>query len=353
MQKFILVTVIIILVSVLALLTVFYLDKDGAKQVLETIGDTQTSLISKFQSSKDGSTINNLIRISDEGASTYTVTPGGKELVYFDRNGVFKIVDFVGNFSFKGENPFAENVAEGVWAKNKLEGIVTTIESDGIRKLLYDYLNGRTSVLNNSIQNVDYSPDGERIVYSFFDKETYEGNISIARSDGTGFVNIFKTRLPDIDLDWVKDDLITFYKKTSGDDLVSLFKIDNKGEGFENILNSKAGLRVLWAPDGKSMVYSIRVNDSYGLHYREYESGVDAKLNLSVSAEKCVWSKSNIHVICFEEETFYKVNVVDGSKDKIYSLADGVKAYDLRLSPQEDYLFFISTKDGQLYSLSI
>lgn len=353
MQKVILTTIIIILVGVLTLLAVFYFEDGKAGQVIKKITGDQVSLISKFSSNAVGSR-KGIIRLSNDGVSTYGIVPDKKNVAFFDRNGVFKIVNFTGDFKFKGEGSFTDNIIGGVWAKAKMEAIVTTINSDGVQRTFYDYLNGKTKILSKNIQDISFSKDGERIVYGFFDEITYEGNISTSRTDGSSFIVLFKTRLSNMEINWPQNDLISFYKKTlNKSERVDLFKINNKGEELEKILTAKKSLRVTWAPDGKSFIYSVYDNDKNHLYYKFLESSDEQRLDVNTSADQCTWSRTNTNIICFVDSSFYKINVLDGSKDKIHNLGGDSDIKNLELNSSEDFLFFINNNDGQLYSLPL
>ncbi len=350
-QKVVLITVIVILVGTLTLLAVFYFGGNDTKQTIKDLAGDQVSLISRFTDTikEPGKT---LTRISSDGVSTYGIVPNGRKVAFFDSNGIFKIADLIGNLDYEGESTLANNIRDGVWSLTEMKAIITTVSSDGVRRVFYDYRNGEVDSINDGIQDIVFSRDGKRIAYNFFDEATYEGNISISKADGSAYVMLLKTRLLDAQVDWPKDDLITFYKRSSNPkERVELFKMNNKGEELEKILTDKLLLRVLWAPDGKSLIYSENTDDQNHLYYKFIESGEERDLDINVMADQCAWSKTNIDIICFDNNRFYKINVLDNSKKEVYKLHGEADVKNLTITPTEDYLLFIN--NGQLYSLPL
>jgi len=351
-QKGVLITIILILIVAVALLASFYLGDDETKQVIKDLAEGQASLISRFTDTTSDELQNKVVRLSDDSIVTYGIVPDNKNIAFFDENGSFNIVDYIGNVIFEGEGPQIANVRSGVWSPTKMEVIITAIDPSGVRKIFYDYQNGRLEYIDSDIQNLAFSQDGERIVYNFFDKNMYVGNISISRANGSSHVSIFKTRLSDILLDWPKEDLITFYKKSLNPrENVELFRIDNKGEGLEKILPDKKSLKVLWAPDGKSLIYSESDEDQDYLYYKFMEDGKERDLEINITVDKCAWSNTNVNIICFYDNSFYKISVLDGSRKKVYSLRGDADVKNLKFTPSGEYLLYIDNNNGYLYSL--
>jgi dipeptidyl aminopeptidase/acylaminoacyl peptidase len=350
-QRIILIAIIVILTGALTLLTVFYFSDDDTKQTIKDIAGDQVSLISKFSNTVTESK-NTLTRISDNGAPTYGVLPDGNRIAFFDNDGAFNIATLEGDSILEGTVPLASNIRNAVWSPTELEAIITSVSSNGVQKIFYDYRNGKINSIDSDIQDIAFSQDGKYIVYNFFDTDTYEGNISLSRTDGTSYVMLFKTRLPDVKIDWPTDDLVTFYKRSSNDrERVELFRMTDRGEDLEKILTDKYLLRVLWAPDGKSLIYSDKSDDRNHLYYKFMKNSDETNLEMNVSAEQCAWSNTNVNIICFDDGHFYKINVLDGSKEKIYRIGGSSDVKKLTVTSSGEYLLFIN--NGQLYSLSL
>jgi len=350
-QRIILITIIVILTGALTLLAVFYFSDDNTKQVIKDIAGNQVSLISKFSNTATDSK-KALVRISDNGASTYGVLPDNNRIAFFDNNGAFNIATLEGDSILEGTIPLTSNIRDGIWSPTKLEAILTAVNTSGVQRILYDYQNGSISSIDDDIQDIAFSQDGEYIVYNFFDTATYEGNISISRTDGSSHVMLFKTRLPEVQVDWPTDKLISFYKKSSNNrERVELFKMTDRGENLEKILTDKYLLRVLWSPDGKSLIYSENDDDKNHLYYKFIQNNEEINLEMNVSAEQCAWSNTNVDIICFNDGHFYKINVLDGSKEKIYRIGGSPDIKKLTITLSGKYLLFIN--NGQLYSLAL
>jgi len=348
MQRFLLITIIFILSGILIYLAFFYFSEDFSNKTAG-IAEDGYSLLSQFR--KTLLSQPSVIRISDNGAQAYGIIPGNKGVAYFDMDGKFSISDFIGSEKQTVSESVGGKVLQSLWFSNKMEVILTLITQNGLGKLYYDYQNGKATLLDNRIQNISFSPDNSKLAYNFFDDNTYDGSISISRVDGSSFVKIFKTRLSDIKIQWPQENLISFHKAPSEDEPIDLFTIDNEGENFTKLLENKKGLKVVWSPDGKNLIYSVNNGRETQLNYMFIESRKEKELGLNTSADQCVWGKDNSNIICYLNRTFYLLNVLDNSKEELYQFRAGLQIKEMKLSPLENYLLFINQEDGQLYSL--
>lgn len=346
MQKAVILITIITLASVLAFLLFFSFNEN--RSVSDVI-PIDSSLLSQFkkEAKKDS---NVLVRISDNGVTTFGIYSENKGVVYLDRNNNLNLTSFEGLADDSVDRHRISNqILRGLWSDKIPAVILTTIDNGIIKNYLYRYLDKSFDALNGNIQNISFSPNGERIVYNFFDKETQLGNISISNPDGSLFVSIFKTRIPSMKVYWPKDNLVAFHKDSLNEE-VDLFTIDNKGEKFKRVLKDKAGLKVSWSIDGDQLVFS-ETEENPGLHYFNLLTKEEEFLDTKTTADKCVWKANNVDVICYEDSKFIKINTIDKSKEEVYNLRAKVEVNNIKLTPDGKYILFINGGDGQLYSL--
>jgi hypothetical protein len=225
---------------------------------------------------------------------------------------------------------------------------------------------------------VAWSPDSKKIAYLFTDSSGEQNNISIANPDGSGWKNIFKTRLDNLVIEWPTKEKISLRLPSSGLAQGILYALNSETGDFYKVISDTYGLNAKWSPKGDKILFSstsskgkspkLNLSDEKGTSFKD--------LNLSGIVDKCVWGKDDRTIFCalpqdvsqnatwpddyykglvILSDDFYKINLETNQKTKIIGSTDeiGYDAQDLFLSPKEDYLFFINRRDGLLYSLKI
>ena len=262
-----------------------------------------------------------LLRLSNVKAINPILSENGKRIVYTEK-GTEKI--FTADFS--GENNSFLKVTE-------------------------------KSSLNPNISGVVLSKNQQKIAYLYFDKNTEEGQISIANPDGSVFKDILPTRARQLKLDWVNEHKLSFYNPTGEDH--SLFLLDLENKQLEKVLDSFNGLKILWSPDGSKLIYSYKEEGGTKTALLDLEIKTHVVVDLPTEADRCTWNLNSLFVYCGASK--------DGSGDNLYQIdvakkefgltfqpssADKIKIKKPLLSPAEDYLFFVNELDGYLYRIS-
>lgn len=317
--------------------------------------------------------------ISQEAVLAPTIGEDGKTVKYFARsNGHVFEADFTGAGLKDISAVTLNNLLRALWAPDKTKVIGIFSDGSQVKKYFYDYANNQSSLLNEKIGYVAWSPDSKRIAYHFIDSVTGQNNISLANPDGTGWKAIFKTRLNDLIIDWPSREKVSIRQSVSGLAQGILYAINTETGNFNKVLSDLFGLSIKWSPKADKILYSA-TNDR-GQNPRLYltdESGANLKdLKLSGLADKCAWGNDDRTIFCalpqemsanavwpddyykgltILSDDFYKINLETDSKTKILGSSSqaAYDAQDLFLSPKEDYLFFTNKRDGLLYSLKI
>lgn len=210
-----------------------------------------------------------------------------------------------------------------------------------------------TNTLHPNISGVVLSKNKQKIAYLYFDKNTGEGQISIANPDGSVFKNILPTRASQLKIDWAKGHLISFYNPKGEDH--SLFLLNLENTQLEKILDSLDNLKLLWSPDGTRFLYSS--NNQLAL--LDLENRLTFTIDLLAETDRCVWSLNSLFAYCGsssgDSDNLYQLDVNKKEFGLIFqpSSADKIKIKKPILSPIEDFLFFINDLDGYLYRISL
>jgi hypothetical protein len=303
--------------------------------------------------------------------------PGNKIKYYAKSTGNIYEVNFDGSGLSQLSAANLANIIQIFWSPDKNQVLGIFQDGEKTKKYLHNYTSGKSTALNENIQQAAWSPDGKKIAVQTYDQNTTNTIISVANSDGSELKAIMQTRIKDLIVEWPTIDKISARTPSSGlsDGLVFII---NPGDGtFTKILSGLFGLNVKWSQLGDKFIYSITSPEGKNPSlFSADQKGQNTKnLGVETIVEKCVFSQDNRIIICAVPQKisaaavwpddyykgmvtvsdhFYKVNLSTGEKDLLYAPQDTAKSYDaseLFLSPQEDYLFFINRKDGFLYGL--
>lgn len=321
-----------------------------------------------------------LFPLSQEKALSPTINSSGDKVRYYSKaNGNIYEVNFDGTGLTKISTSNLAGLLNILWSPDKEKVIGFFQKDDKVQKYLHNYQAGQSTLLNENIGQVAWSPDGKQIVLQTYDETAQTNTIGISDADGSNLKNIFQTRIKDLVLEWPTIDKISIRTKTSGlSDGLAIVINPNNGE-FYKILNGVFGLNIKWSHLGNLLLYSSTSIEGKNpnLYMTDQTGQTKQALGISSIVEKCVFSQDNRTLFCAvpqkisenavwpddyykgmttTSDNFYKINLEIGSKETIFQPGENDKSYDasdLFLSPKEDYLFFTNKKDGMLYSLGL
>ncbi len=317
--------------------------------------------------------------ISKEKILAPTIGTNGKTVKYYTQaSGNIFESDFNGGNLKKISSVTLNNLIKAIWSPDKEKVIGIFTDKDKIKKYVYNYSIGQSSLLNERIGYIAWSPDSKKIAYQFSDVSGEQNNISTADPDGTNWKNIFKTRLDNLIVEWPSQEKISLRQPPSGLAQGILYAVDSVSGDFNKILSDLFGLNAKWSPKADKILYSttdergrnpqINLADGKGANFKD--------LKMSGIVDKCVWGNDDRTIYCalpqeisdyavwpddyykglmVLADDFYKINLETNEKIKIIGSTDqiSIDAQELFLSPKEDYLFFINRIDGLLYSLKL
>ena len=313
-----LIVLIVILVGLITFLGGYLVAQKKNLPQQANISNLNRFSISMTSQKAGTKTMSGLGRLSNVKALNPYLSEDGKKIIYSEKGtGKFFSTDFSGQ---------SNNVIQG--------------------SPLYD--------LDPNISGVAFSKNRQKIAYLFFDKNSEEGQISIANPDGTVFKNILPTRAKQLKLDWANANKISFYNSTGEDH--SLFLLDIETKQIEKILDSLNGLKILWSPDGSKLLYS----GNNQLSLLDLQTNSSLTIDLQTEADRCVWTLNSLFVYCGAlnnnlSDNLYHLDVGKKEFGLVFqpSLADKIKIKKPLLSPAEDLLFFVNDIDGYLYRINL
>lgn len=261
------------------------------------------------------------------------------------------------------------------------DGQVTISEffKDGARSY-YQY-NHDKAVGGSLDEGVDYavwSNTGSNIIYKYYDRKAKKRSLNTADPDGKNWKKLTDIDFMKISISSIPQTaLISFWNYPSANEETKLSKVLTMGGDATVFFSGRYGADYLWFSDGtKALVSSLaykggsRMTTGILNMQGEYQD-----LNIPTLASKSVWSsdgKSIYYALPVEipqssvmpddyqsgkintKDTFWKVNIETGKKDRLIEPEDINADYDasnLILANDEGSLYFVNRKDGLLYRL--
>lgn len=319
--------------------------------------------------------------LTREAVLSPTLSSDKTKIVFYSRiDGTIWQSNFDGSNLIQISSTKLDNLIDVIWAPDRGKTINVFEDNLGnITKYFYDFSTNKALPLNKYIQDIAWSPESNKTAYQYYNKFTNDNNISTANPDGSGFSNIFITRMKDLIIEWPKGSELFLRERPSGLVTSSLYSLNTLSGGFIKVIPEVYGFSLKWSPDGQKILYS-KTNSNGGniTIFTANRSGSNQKsVQVSTLAEKCIWSQDPRIIYCAipknikdarllpddfykgtfaADDEFWKINIETNEKIKILEdnkINEIYDAVNLFLSPEEDYLFFINKVNGLLYSIRI
>ncbi len=264
------------------------------------------------------------------------------------------------------------------WSQNG-ESVILTYKNGEI--YVYNHTTGVEHKLRDGMDDVVWAGVGGKILYKYYDKNTKERSLNIANADGTNWKKIANIPFRYATFVQIPSSILAAFWPTAKSNIsTQLFTTSTIYEGEPHkIFEGKNGADFLFSPNGKKVIVSsvqnngkkitLGVMDADGKNYND--------LIVPTIVQKVVWSKDGKTVYYAQpndvpsnvvwpddyntkkfttHDTFYKMDVTTGKKERIIELdeiTEQLDATDLFLSPAEDVLFFTNRVNGLLYRLNL
>lgn len=323
-----------------------------------------------------------IVAISDEPVLGATFDMDEKKIRFYDkRNG--NVMEVTPDGSIKKvlfENDLS-NLKSVLWSPNK-NFVISGFGSGSDKKFyLYSYVTRRSVELKSGIDEIIWDNQGEKIIYKYFDESSEERSLNVSDPNGKNWETLttLDGKFKKSEFAHVPQTLfVSFWNYPNAFEESSLSRVNLLDENEKKeILFGKFGADYLWSPNGRKVLISSVDKGGRNLKLEVLDIGSDKINNLVAPTvvEKCAWSNNNEDIFCsmpseisgesvmpndYQEakiltrDTFWKINVESGKKDRVIELDEIEEKYDateLFLSPNEDMLFFTNRHDNKLYRL--
>ncbi len=248
---------------------------------------------------------------------------------------------------------------------------------------VYNYTTGVDIKLRDGMDDVVWAGNSGRILYKYYDKKTKERSLNIANADGTNWKKLADLPFRYTTFTQIPSSILaSFWPTEDANVQTALFTTSTIHESIpKQIFSQKYGADFLFSSTGKKVLVSsvakggkqptLAIMDNDGQNYND--------LLIPTIVKKTVWSQDGKTVyyaqpnnvpsdvvwpndyndrkfIVQEQDTFYKLDIETGKKERIVELNDineKIDAVDLFLDKSESVLFFVNRTNGLLYRISL
>lgn len=219
----------------------------------------------------------------------------------------------------------------------------------------YDFSNNKLSKLSSETKDIIWSSDGQNIVYTFYNKDTFSNNVSIAKPDGSDWKPLFS---PNYSIQKV----ISYNpaSKTLIFGTVGNNETDNKLDVYQEVDGNQAKLlidnvdvdSIYPSPDGQRIV----VLKNRIIYLVDTEKTTSASLGLESSKLVAYWSNDQNFIAAVRppqeiKDFFYQIDT-ETSQKKLWEYKDASINARYLIYYDNNNLYFTS-QDDLLYQLVI
>lgn len=311
-----------------------------------------------------------------------TTSPDGKDLLYYDpvTGRFYRVLPSGARVPLGGEAfPNADKVT---WSPLKDKAI---LEFPDASKIVYDIRQNRQFTLAPEMENIDFSPSGDRITFKFMGVDEANSVLMVSKFDGSEAQTLepLSDKASQFDVNWSPSgNVVALFHESTGADGQRVVPIGLMNENFKSFDVPGRGFESTWSPDGQRMLYSI-FTKATGYNPQLYlangttdnmgSSAVD--LGLQTWSNKCVFG-TGTDLYCAvprdleqgsalfpdvaknASDDFYRIDLSTGSKKLIARPVDSngsssFNAVNLGLSSDGSVLYFFDQKTNTMQKIQL
>lgn len=317
-----------------------------------------------------------LIAITEESVLGASIDSENGKVIYLALDGNINKINSDGTEKTKIGMMSADGIGE-VSISNGGKSVLARItsQSGNVRYVVYNTGKNSLKSLPEKTATASLDPAGENVAVAVNENSSSVkiSAISLEDSKETGIIT---TKIPDLVLDWHNPGTIALKTRTSGLAFGILYNLDVNTKKITRIMGNKNGLASLFSPSSKKALFSETSSNGKNLSIGMIDIGKNTRQRIALFTlpEKCAWFSDDRTIICSSinakgqnnyvmPDDYYKGIVRLSSEDilrinldtgQTQNLINGVfDAYNMFLSKDESYLFFINKIDGRLYRLTL
>ena len=218
------------------------------------------------------------VKISRGTVNFFNLKGGSGKVVFYEATDsmIYEI-----GFDARNKKELARipDVLKMVFSPNGYEIVTAVSEKGTLKNYYFDLSDDKRAALPKEIENAVFSPDGGKIAYYLYDLARDEGNVSVAKPDGSGAATIFRTKIKNLGLLWPETNLIILYSAEDEKNQSLAFSMTPDGKEFQRITGEELNSRLKSTPEETSILQKLGIEaiDSRLNPLKDYLIFINAK----------------------------------------------------------------------------
>lgn len=313
-----------------------------------------------------------LLHITDFPVVSPTLNKTANKVLFYRKDGGDLLsVDLNGLNQEKISNLTILGLIEALWSPVKDRATLFSLDGE----LLKSFLHTGTSTIiafPTDIKSFSWSPDGKSLAYLL--KKDSRLHLTLADSLGKKPRAVFRTSIPDAQINWISTDKIAFQNAPSGIAEGYIFLYSVAGKTFRKSIGPLYGLTSRWSPDGKLVLVSSTDLAGKKLAFSVLDAaGKEVfKPGTQTLPEKCAFTEPKIFYCAIprtilsswimpddylrgEANTADRIVMIDAAKKTITDVFDeeNFDMSNIAVTKDKTYLFFVNRTDGTLWRVKL
>jgi len=319
--------------------------------------------------------------ISDQAVLGPVFDKKSETITYYSvKDGTVWQTDSAGKTKQQIETTPLEGLKGVLWSPDHQKVLTMFKKGEQVYFYEYDRQGKKGTLLKKGLDTVVWDNLGAKIFYKYYDATTKKRSLNTANFDGSGWQKLSDIDFRDISIAPIPStSIVSYWNAPDALQESQLQIVGAIGGQPQTIFRGRSGGDYLWSPDGtQALVSSLGSKDNkmttLGL---VTVSGEYHDLNIPTLVSKCAWS-SDSKIVYYAlpggipdgaimpndyqnnkfttDDTFWKVDITTGQKDRVINTEDVSEKYDLSspfLSAAGDTLYFINKINGKLYRIEL
>jgi hypothetical protein len=232
--------------------------------------------------------------------------------------------------------------------------------------------------LSSDVREIAVDPLGKNI-FQIFEKDNNAGSYGMTSLlDGSKKSQIFSSIISYWNISWPKESTITLTTKGSFANNGLLYFLNTSSGKLTQILSGMPGLSTVTNGDASFVAYSQSQGQGFALDVYDVKKGTTESFSMPTLADKCAWGKNDTAILYCAvptsvnpdsypdawyqgQESFsddiWKIDASKQTMGLLYQIGSNstanIDAYNLEVSPDDNYLSFMDKNDSSLWILNI
>lgn len=351
------------------------------ESVIESDQNTNGKSVEEMEFNRENEDpIGSIGKVSEDDVLQAVLVRDSEMIRYYAVDGTVWDIDSKGKNKKQISNKSLPGLQSVSWSPDGTRVITSFLQNGKNDFFVYDYQTKQGTKLKENLDTVKWDSIGAKIIYKYFDQKTNQRTLNVANPDGADWKTLADIPFKNLTIASVpQTSLVSFWNTPAAADETVLQVVGISGGNVEKIFSGKFGVDYLWSRDGNSALVSS-LNEKNGKKITLgiiKRNGEYQDLNIPTMVSKCVWSADNKTVYYalpgeipensilpddymarkfYSADTFWKVDVTTGKKERISELNNIKEKYDVSkpfLFEGETKLFFINRIDRNLYKIEL